>query len=226
MEFLVFENKDGVTSSSRVECDGTLYFLLENLVTQLFSRTLRTHCAVRAMGGGLSVTADYDVLTLKSMGDSHYRCDQFYEAIFFYTSALGKIEMRSDPVGGLGVRLYFSVSTDHHVVPIEKETLVKIYGNRSAAYSRSGSYQKALNDAGMAGRKVKMMMEQFEQESIARGRSVWALYSALTAYSSHADLFPVRNSSASDNIAVTLDNREREVSRIVSSDQWRQLAAA
>ena len=93
------------------------------------------------------MTADYDVLTLKSMGDSHYRCDQFYEAIFFYTSALGKIEMRSDPVGGLGVRLYFSVSTDHHVVPIEKETLVKIYGNRSAAYSRSGSYQKALDDA-------------------------------------------------------------------------------
>ena len=71
-----------------------------------------------------------------------------------------------------------------------------------------------------------MMMAQFEQERMARGRSVWALYSALTAYSSHADLFPVRNSSVSDNIAVTLDNREREVSRIVSSDEWRQLAVA
>ena len=86
--------------------------------------------------------------------------------------------------------------------------------------------EKALEDAGMAGRKIKLMMEQFEQESMARGRSVWALYSALTAYSSHADLFPVRNSSVSDNIAVTLDNREREVSRIVSSDEWRQLAVA
>ena len=86
--------------------------------------------------------------------------------------------------------------------------------------------EKALNDAKMAGRKVKLMMEQFEKESMARGRSVWALYSALTAYSSHADLFPVRNSSVSDNIAVTLDNREREVSRIVSSDEWRQLAVA
>ena len=86
--------------------------------------------------------------------------------------------------------------------------------------------ERALEDAGMAGRKIKMMMEQFEQESMARGRSVWALYSALTAYSSHADLFPVRNSSVSDNIAVTLDNREREVSRIVSSDEWRQLAVA
>ena len=86
--------------------------------------------------------------------------------------------------------------------------------------------EKALENAGMAGRKVKLMMEQFEKESVARGRSIWALYSALTAYSSHADLFPVRNSGASDNIAVTLDSREREVSRIVSSDEWRQLAVA
>ena len=86
--------------------------------------------------------------------------------------------------------------------------------------------ERALEDAGMAGRKIKMMMEQFERESLARGRRVWALYSALTAYSSHANLFPVRNSSVSDNVAVTLDNREREVSRIVSSDEWQMLAVA
>ena len=86
--------------------------------------------------------------------------------------------------------------------------------------------ERALENAGMAGRKVKLMMQQFERESLERGRSVWALYSALTAYSSHANLFPVRNSSVSDNVAVTLDNREREVSRIVSSDEWQMLAVA
>ena len=103
------------------------------------------------MGGGLSAIADYDVAALKTMGDSHYRYDQFYEAIFFYTTALSKIERTADPLGGLGDsdgRMYHSVSSDgRHVVPIEKDLLVKLYGNRSAAYACSGSYQKALDDA-------------------------------------------------------------------------------
>lgn len=82
-----------------------------------------------------------------------------------------------------------------------------------------------LNDAGMAGRKVKTMMDQFEREAAARGRTVWAMYSALTAYSSHADQFAVRNSGNVDNVAVTLDGREREVSRIVGSENFLRLAA-
>ena len=67
-------------------------------------------------------------------------------------------------------------------------------------------------------------MEQMEREADARGRTVWALYSALTAYSSHATDFPVRNSSNVDNVAVTLDTREREVARIVGSEQFLRLA--
>ena len=85
--------------------------------------------------------------------------------------------------------------------------------------------EAVLNEAGMAGRKVKTMMEQFEREAAARGRTVWAMYSALTAYSSHADQFAVRNSGNVDNVAVTLDGREREVSRIVGSENFLRLAA-
>ena len=85
--------------------------------------------------------------------------------------------------------------------------------------------ETVLNECGMAGRKVSKIMEQLERESLTRGSSVWALYSALTAYSSHSHLFPVRNSSVADNIAITLDNREREVARIVSGDSWSALAA-
>ena len=85
--------------------------------------------------------------------------------------------------------------------------------------------EAVLEECGMAGRKVKLMMQQLENEAHDRGRTVWALYSALTAYSSHAVDFPVRNSANVDNIAVTLDTREREVARIVGSEQFLRLAA-
>ena len=86
--------------------------------------------------------------------------------------------------------------------------------------------EQALNNAGMSGRRVASMMQQFEAEAATRGRTVWALYSALTFYSSHnSERFGVRNSGNVDNEAVTLDQREREVSRVIGSDAWARLAA-
>ena len=86
--------------------------------------------------------------------------------------------------------------------------------------------EAVLNDNTMAGRKVKNMMEQFEREADARGRSVWALYSALTNYASHnSERFGVRNSGNVDNTAITLDAREREVSKLIVSDAFLRVAA-
>jgi hypothetical protein len=68
------------------------------------------------------------------------------------------------------------------------------------------------------------MMEQFQTEAASRGQTIWALYSAMTFYSSHnSERFGVRNSSNVDNVAITLDTREREVSRVIDSDAWGQL---
>jgi len=65
-----------------------------------------------------------------------------------------------------------------------------------------------------------------QAEAASRGRTVWALYSALTFYSSHnSERFGVRNSGNVDNEAVTLDQREREVSRVIGSEAWARLAA-
>jgi hypothetical protein len=86
--------------------------------------------------------------------------------------------------------------------------------------------EAALETAGMSGRRVAGLMQQFEAEAASRGRTVWALYSALTFYSSHnSERFGVRNSGNVDNEAVTLDQREREVSRVIGSDAWARLAA-
>ena len=86
--------------------------------------------------------------------------------------------------------------------------------------------ESILEGAGMSGRRVRQMMEQFEQEARDRGRSIWALYSALTNYSSHeSERFGVRNSGNVDNVAVTLDAREREIGRIVASERFQRAAA-
>ena len=86
--------------------------------------------------------------------------------------------------------------------------------------------EAALEAAGMSGRRIKSLMEQFDAEAASRGRTVWALYSALTFYSSHnSERFGVRNSGNVDNEAVTLDQREREVSRVIGSEAWARLAA-
>tara|TARA_R110002020_G_scaffold309279_1_gene524855 strand:- start:27 stop:914 length:888 start_codon:yes stop_codon:yes gene_type:complete len=85
--------------------------------------------------------------------------------------------------------------------------------------------EQILNAGGMSGRKIKTIMQQFEIEAEQRGSSIWAMYSALTAYSSHESVAPVRNSNKVDNVAVTLNTREREVSRLVNSPQFLELAA-
>ena len=43
--------------------------------------------------------------------------------------------------------------------------------------------EATLEAAGMSGKRVKAMMQQFEIEAETRGATVWALYSALTYYS-------------------------------------------
>ena len=95
------------------------------------------------------------------------------------------------------------------------------------AQKEIGTYEaeQILDSAGMSGRKIKTVMQQFEIEAQQRGSSVWAMYSALTAYSSHESVAPVRNSQNVDNVAVTLNAREREVSRLVNSPQFLELAA-
>lgn len=86
--------------------------------------------------------------------------------------------------------------------------------------------ETTLEAAGMSGKRVTSMMGQFEAEAVTRGATVWALYSALTYYSSHnSEAFGVRNAASVDNVAETLDKREREVARVINSDAFKVLAA-
>ena len=106
------------------------------------------------------------------------------------------------------------------------KTRVDVWRQWAQNTIRPSEAEEILNAAGMAGRKVSNVMAQFEAEAAERGRTVWALYSALTNYASHnSERFGVRNSGNVDNTAVTLDGREREVARIVDGDAFQRVAA-
>lgn len=86
--------------------------------------------------------------------------------------------------------------------------------------------ETVLKDSGLSERRVTSLVDQFHRETVARGSSVWALYSALTFYASHnSEHFTVRNSANTDNTGATLENREREVSKIISGKAWANLIA-
>lgn len=77
-------------------------------------------------------------------------------------------------------------------------------------------------------RKAEKMLDLYYEEAAVRGANVYALYSAFTNYSTYADDrngFGLRN-TGHDTQAVSMWNREHEVSKWVSSNQFAQLLAA
>jgi len=74
-------------------------------------------------------------------------------------------------------------------------------------------------------RRIEQFMRQFHIECLTHGRTVWALYSAATFYSSHDEgMFSVRTTS-NDNTAATLMNRETQIRGWLSTDEFQQIAA-
>lgn len=103
----------------------------------------------------------------------------------------------------------------------------RIYNEWARRAITAETAENTLKAAGLSERRVSALMAQFETETQTRGATVWALFSALTFYSSHnSERFGVRNSANLDNVAETLEKRENEVTKIVSSPAWLRLAAA
>ena len=76
-------------------------------------------------------------------------------------------------------------------------------------------------------RKSEKMFSLYNQEVSTRGRNVWALYSAFTNYASYADErngFNLRN-TGNDTAAQSMWSREQEVSKWISTPQFRAIAA-
>ena len=77
-------------------------------------------------------------------------------------------------------------------------------------------------------RKSEKMFTLYNQEVGTRGRNVFSLYSAFTNYATYADErngFNLRN-TGNDTQAMSMFNREHEVSKWIESKQFKELVAA
>jgi len=72
------------------------------------------------------------------------------------------------------------------------------------------------------------LIDQYARECDTRGQNMWAVYSALTYYSSHNDgQFSMRRTVAEmDNEAATMLTRELNVAKWTQADSWRALEDA
>lgn len=87
---------------------------------------------------------------------------------------------------------------------------------------------KYLLEKLMSERKAEKMYTLYNQEVSTRGRNVFALYSAFTNYASYADErngFNMRN-TGKDTEAVSMFQREHEVSKWIESKPFKELVAA
>lgn len=73
-------------------------------------------------------------------------------------------------------------------------------------------------------RLQKVLFRQFLIESEVRGRTVWALYSAMTYHASFDKLVPIR-STGNDHRASTMLKREEQVLRATETKAFKALAA-
>ncbi len=80
---------------------------------------------------------------------------------------------------------------------------------------------------GMSDKLAKGIKDQYLTEVQTRGSNVWALASALTYYSSHnSEEFPIKGSSANDNVARALLDRSRKVNTWLRSSVFQNLLLA
>ena len=88
--------------------------------------------------------------------------------------------------------------------------------------------QSLLEEMIASRRKAEKMYGLYCQEASTRGHNKWALYSAFTNYASYADErngFNLKN-TGNDTQAISMFNREQEVSKWISDKKFIELAAA
>jgi len=106
----------------------------------------------------------------------------------------------------------------------EQADMLQNWARISTAYTDvEDLFKKIMNE-----KQAEKMISLYNQEVSTRGENVYSIYSAFTNYASYADKrngFKLRN-TGNDTQAVSMWNREKEVTKWTSSPQFQSLVAA
>jgi hypothetical protein len=117
------------------------------------------------------------------------------------------------------------------VVTHIKESIQRHYKNADVwdDWSKKFITAKQVEDflsqvSSISKRKSDQIFNRYAIETERHGPTVWALYNAMTYFSSHPDVFPIRD-TGKDNRAATVLKREQTVLEWTNSREFQQLAA-
>jgi hypothetical protein len=92
--------------------------------------------------------------------------------------------------------------------------------------SQMANLKELLEPMGMSKRMAKNMYDLFLDEASVRGKNLWALYSAMTNYSSHTDNGFKLKDMGNDTRATSMWEREQKVVKWTNSTAFKELLAA
>lgn len=117
----------------------------------------------------------------------------------------------------------------------ELEHTIQDFNNTADAYQKWAETKlytidvSAMLKSIMSDEKAEKMFSLYNQETVTRGRNVWALYSAFTSYANPLNVdtngFALRR-TGNDTQAQNLWKREQEVAGWVNTPQFREMVAA
>jgi hypothetical protein len=133
----------------------------------------------------------------------------------------------------------YSVFSRRHTANLEADAAdehiiraLDVYCERTMQWKRwaerhitDGEVEDLLKVLPISELRERQLLERYKVELLAHGETLWALYSAMTSYSSGNEVtFPVRKTGL-DNVAAVLLEREKAVSLWTQHKAFKQLAA-
>ena len=117
----------------------------------------------------------------------------------------------------------------------ELELTIQDFNNTADAYQKWAETKlytidvSAMLKSIMSDEKAEKMFSLYNQETVTRGRNVWALYSAFTSYANPLNVdtngFALRR-TGNDTQAQSLWKREQDVAGWINTPQFREMVAA
>ena len=148
---------------------------------------------------------------------------------FFCTNGMitGTYEqVRKKNTSGFNLANFVEEIKQSHNNFITHAKYLQLMADTNFSRSQMANLKELLEPMGMSKRMAKNMYDLFLDEASVRGKNLWALYSAMTNYSSHTNNGFKLKDMGNDTRATSMWEREQKVVKWTNSTAFKELLAA